>query len=258
MKTPTTTIRIPSRFNGPPTSGNGGYSAGALARLIDGPALVSLRSPPPLDTDIVVTDSGERLEARHQDALIMYAYPQAPQGKAPPPPPLEVARRGPESFDARAHPLPTCFVCGPSRATPDGLELFTGRVDGFDGVADVWTPTADLADETGLVRPEVVWAALDCPSYFSIPAGTDSGERRLALLGSICARVDRRPAPGAPTIVVGWHRRSDGRKHLTASALFSVEGALLAQADTLWVELDRSHALNRRTTHGCRHRAGAR
>ena len=242
MNTRSTTIRIPSRFNGPPTSGNGGYSAGALAALIDGPALVSLRRPPPLDADIAVCDAGERLEAWHQDKLVMYAYAQSPSEDVPAPPSLEVARAGPLTFPRHEHPLPTCFVCGPSRGA-DGLRLFTGPVDGFDGVADQWTPTTDLGDETGRVRPEVMWAALDCPSYFSIP-----GPRRMALLGSICARVIDRPRTEEPAIVVGWHRRSDGRKHQTASAVFSAGGELLAHADTLWIELDSKHALSRPVT----------
>ena len=43
-------VTIPARFNGPLDSGNGGYSAGALAALLDGAAEVSLRRPVPLDT----------------------------------------------------------------------------------------------------------------------------------------------------------------------------------------------------------------
>ena len=42
-------VSIPSRFNGPPLSGNGGYSCGVLAAFIDGPAQVRLHVPPPLD-----------------------------------------------------------------------------------------------------------------------------------------------------------------------------------------------------------------
>jgi hypothetical protein len=52
------TLTVPSRFNGPPTSGQGGYSAGTLAAHLDGPAAVSLRRPVPLD---------EALEVRAED-----------------------------------------------------------------------------------------------------------------------------------------------------------------------------------------------
>ena len=53
---------VPSRFCGPPTSGNGGWTAGALAALLtphaDGewPTIeVTLRQPPPLDQPMPVT-----------------------------------------------------------------------------------------------------------------------------------------------------------------------------------------------------------
>ena len=34
----TETVLIPGRFNGPPTSANGGYTCGAAANLLDAPA----------------------------------------------------------------------------------------------------------------------------------------------------------------------------------------------------------------------------
>ncbi|MDX6601905.1 MAG: hypothetical protein QOF13_1107 [Solirubrobacterales bacterium] len=49
-------LSIPQRFNGPLESGNGGYSSGILARRIDGPAEVSLRSPVPLDTRLEIAE----------------------------------------------------------------------------------------------------------------------------------------------------------------------------------------------------------
>ena len=48
-----TTIVIPRRFNGPPSSANGGYAAGALAEaagLED--VTVQIRRPPPLETPL--------------------------------------------------------------------------------------------------------------------------------------------------------------------------------------------------------------
>ena len=49
-------IVIDSRFCGPKTSGNGGYSAGLIAKDFEatiGKAVkVTLRSPPPLDEEI--------------------------------------------------------------------------------------------------------------------------------------------------------------------------------------------------------------
>ena len=227
-----THINIASKFNGPPTSGNGGYCAGVLAGLLEGPALVSLRSPPPLDTQLDVRDSGERLEVVHGDTLVMYAHGRSPEGVVPTPPPFETAQQGAMSFAKDTHPFPTCFVCGPAREPGCGLRLFAGPVEGFDGVADVWRPASEFADSTGTVRPEIVWAALDCPSYFAIP-----GDPGLAVLGSICARIDRLPRADERITVIGWHQRSEGRKHTTGSALLTANGELLAQADTLWIQI---------------------
>lgn len=228
-----TDILIGSQFNGPPNSGNGGYSAGALGVLMDGPARVSLRSPPPLDTPLEVRDTGERLEAWHDETLVMFAESATPVCQPPAPPSLELAKQGPKTFaNAEEHNLPTCFVCGPLRKPGDGLCLFTGPVDGFEGVADIWTPDDRFTGDDGLIQKEIIWAALDCPSYFAIPGGTP-----LALLASICARIDRRPKAGETLIVAGWHIRSEGRKHFTATGLFTPGGDLIAQADTLWIEL---------------------
>ena len=70
MTTPTapvTELLVPRRFCGPPSSGNGGWTAGALAALIphdcpddrarSWPTIrVALRQPPPLDTPMTVSE----------------------------------------------------------------------------------------------------------------------------------------------------------------------------------------------------------
>ena len=59
-----TTITIPRRFCGPPDSGNGGYVCGRLASFIDGPAVVRLKVPTPLDEEMEVrpADGGVDLD----------------------------------------------------------------------------------------------------------------------------------------------------------------------------------------------------
>ena len=54
------TLTVPSRFNGPPSSGNGGWVAGALAATLPGQGVgeavtVTLRLPPPLAVPLQVT-----------------------------------------------------------------------------------------------------------------------------------------------------------------------------------------------------------
>jgi len=47
-------LTIPSRFCGPPGSGNGGYVCGRIAGYLHGPVTVTLRQPPPLATPMAV------------------------------------------------------------------------------------------------------------------------------------------------------------------------------------------------------------
>src|SRR2546423_1845323 len=54
-----TVLTIPSRFNGPAGVGNGGYVCGPIAAYVDGPATVTLRRPPPLDTPMEVERDGD-------------------------------------------------------------------------------------------------------------------------------------------------------------------------------------------------------
>jgi hypothetical protein len=49
------TLTIPARFNGPPSSANGGYTCGLVAGLVGTEvASVSLRAPPPLERPLAV------------------------------------------------------------------------------------------------------------------------------------------------------------------------------------------------------------
>ena len=67
------TLSIDRRFCGPPGSGNGGYTAGRLAALIGDPAEITLRRPPPLETEMSVERAGSRLLLMHGDDLIAEA-----------------------------------------------------------------------------------------------------------------------------------------------------------------------------------------
>src|ERR1700729_1503812 len=62
---------IPSRFCGPPGSGNGGYVCGRIAAYLDGPVTVTLRRPPPLATPMTVERDGESsVRIRYGSTLI--------------------------------------------------------------------------------------------------------------------------------------------------------------------------------------------
>jgi hypothetical protein len=147
-------MRIDRRFNGPADSANGGITCGMLAAHLDTPVVqVTLRKPPPLDTDLRVED-GRLYDG---DVLVAEAEPGTIDVTPPPPVGVAAASAAEASYGGLVnHPFPTCFVCGTERT--DGLGLKAGPVgDGL--VATVWTPA-----ESSRV---MVWAALDCPGGWS-------------------------------------------------------------------------------------------
>jgi hypothetical protein len=220
-------MQIPERFNGPPTSGNGGWSAGAFAVAAgarhDGkPFEVTLRVPPPLVTPLQLIDGrvtdGAKLVAE------VAAVADAGDGVAPATVAEAVAasRAYPGFVD---HPFPTCYVCGPDRPPGDGLRIFAGPLP--DGrMAAPWTVPADVSVET-------LWAALDCPGGWS---ALQTG--RVYLLGRIAAAVDALPAPGATCVVVGAAAALAGRKAMVNSSVYSADGARLATARATWIAVD--------------------
>lgn len=229
------TFTIAARFNGPPGSGNGGYVCGRIARHIPGASAVTLRAPPPLETPLRLTRVGGRVELRDGATLLGEGEAAELALEAPAPPTLAQAQAAAARYPGRAdHRYDTCFVCGPNRK--DGLDIFTGKVEGADMVASPWTPGADLGDENGVLREEFIHAALDCPSYWALPhAG------KPALLARMTASIDAPlPRVGAPLVVAAWALGSDGRKHRGASALYTADGALIARAEALWIEPKRN------------------
>lgn len=228
------TVTIAARFNGPSGSGNGGYVCGRLARFIDGPSEVTLRAPPPLDTPLAVVREGESVRLVHDGAVVGEARPARFDLAAPPAPALDDARAARARYRGLiGHRYPTCFVCGPDRPAPDGLEIYTGAVAGADMVADLWTPTPNLEGDTGRLAPEFLHAALDCPSYWALPRAGDMA----ALLARMTASIDAElPRIGETLIVAAWPLGSDGRKHRGASAIYDRAGRVIARAEALWIE----------------------
>jgi len=211
---------IPGRFNGPSGSGNGGYSAGMFAGLVDGVAEVTLRMPPPLDTPLTAR-GGEVLSPSGRVVATVAAVAPFPVAVEPVPLPVaaEAARHYPGFTE---HPFPTCYVCGPER--DDGLAIFPGPLDG-GGVAAPFTAPVE-------VTPQTVWAALDCPGGWSvISAG------RPFVLGRIAAVVSALPEPGAEHVVVGRMSEREGRKATVDSALYTAGGTLLAHAHATWIAI---------------------
>ena len=236
---PGATIRIPERFMGPPGSAQGGYTCGLVAGVLGGDtAEVSLRSPPPLGRDLAVEHQGSgEVVVRDGETLVAEGRPAELELEVPAPVGAEEAvaasAAGAERWTA-VHPFRTCVVCGPGRAPGDGYRLFPGAVAGRPGMfAALWTPDASLADGPAL-RPECVWAALDCPT--SAPVAT-YGAGPPGMLARLTGRLEGAVEPERPHVVVSWGLGVDGRKRHAAAALFAPEGALVARSRALWIEL---------------------
>ena len=212
-------MRIDRRFNGPPTSGNGGVSCGLLAAHVDAPAVeVTLRRPPPLEVDMRI-ENGELYDG---DLLVATAVPGTVDLEPPAPVTVEQAAAAePRFLGFVEHPYPGCFVCGTDRPPPDGLGVRPGRVAPYT-VASRWLP--ESAD------PFLVWAALDCPGGW---ASEEAG--RPMVLGRMTLRQLRPPRVGGPHVVMGWLLRIEGRKTFSGSALYDADGTLHAIAQQTWI-----------------------
>lgn len=227
-------LMIGRRFRGPPQSGNGGYTCGMLAAAASAPVEVRLMKPPPLDRPLEIrhdTD-GSRLLLTNGDEPIATATPKTFELRVPEPPSYAQALAAVHDFQGfREHAYPGCFVCGPERSRGDGMRIFASPIAGRELVAAAWLPDTSLAGPDGKVRPEFMWAALDCPGFFACGGG-----RSGALLGLYAARVDRCVHVGEACVVIGWAIGQDGRKHYTGTAVFDGDGEICGRAIATWIE----------------------
>jgi hypothetical protein len=233
----TESLTIPARFNGPPGSANGGYTCGLVAALVGSEvASVSLRVPPPLERPLDVVRDGERVELRDGDTLVAEGEPGELLLDVPdvvsPAEAAAASEAGLERWCAE-HPFPTCVVCGPDRPENDGMRVFPGRLRERLFAAH-WTPGESVDDGSGLVAPELVWAALDCPT--SAPVA-NFGEGPPMVLARLTARLGCPVRVGETHALVSWPLEVDGRKRHAACALFDSEGRLLCASRALWIEL---------------------
>lgn len=227
-------LSIPSRFNGPLESGNGGYCSGVVASFLEGAAEVSLRRPVPLDTPLdVVRENDGSVRVLDGKALVVEAR-SSPELEVELPTPVSPheARLAAGRYRGPSDGLfSRCFVCG--RARQDAFGVFAGAVEGRQLVASPWTPPSWAADSAGGVLPEFVWAVLDCPTYFALYM---NGELPMSVLAQLTARIDAPVVAGEEHVVIAWPIGTDGRKRHAASAVLSPDGEFLAVARALLIE----------------------
>ncbi len=247
-----TTFLVPRRFCGPPVSGNGGWSSGALAALVAAspddhatswPTVeVTLHAPPPLDTEMDVTVEDDLTVARLDDKRVGSArVVDAALAPVEPADADEVAAATAAFPGWRSHAFPTCFTCGTERAEGDGLRVFPGPTPSApERFAAPWTPHPSTsedwhaygdADRSSSVG--VAWAVLDCPGGW---AGGFAD--RPMVLGRMTARLDALPVIGVEHVVVAEHRETIGRKTMTATSLYAADGSLVGTAEQIWFAVD--------------------
>ncbi|MEO8725095.1 MAG: hypothetical protein ABI383_03135 [Acidobacteriaceae bacterium] len=235
-------IAVAKRFCGPPTTGNGGYTCGLLAQFLSDAAAVecTIRKPIPLERALQVEISDHRAKLLDGTAAVIeaaavdysFALPRVvtfPEAQA-------AVKASPAYQD---HPFPTCFVCGPERAEHDGLRVFPGPVEAQDGFTNLyaasWVPAREFADddENGTVRPEFIWAAMDCPTGFA--AGFPY-EGKL-VTGRLAVKLLADLHQGEECVLMSWSLGNEGRKCHAAAALFNGRGVACAIARATWIKL---------------------
>jgi len=232
-------IRIARRFCGPPDSGNGGYSSGTLASLLPGACECTLRKPIPLERDLRTDISDRKALLLDGAELIIEAVQTEIDVADHAAAPLDQAQRASSVSPAFAnHPFPTCFTCGPERKVGDGLRIFPGRLSGVDEDNSVfaapWIPDSSLTHGGVVVRPEFVWAAMDCPTGFA--AGFPW--KGTLVTGRLAVEQIAPVYPLRPYVVMSWSTGSEGRKHHAGAVLYDSGGEVCAKARATWIKLE--------------------
>ena len=233
------TLTIPARFNGPPGSANGGYTCGRVAQVLGAEEVeVSLRTPPPLERPLDVVRDGARVELRDGDTLVAEGGTTELLLEVPAALPRDEVADAEESGRqtwTESHPFPGCVVCGPERDPGDGMRIFPAALSSRDGLYGAcWTPSRQDGDGDGRVLPELVWAALDCPT--SAPVA-NFGDGPPMVLASLAARLGCPVRVGEPHTILSWGLEVDGRKRRAAAALYDSDGILTCASRALWIEL---------------------
>jgi hypothetical protein len=228
---------IDPRYNGPKTSGNGGWVAGSLARLLGSQSeSVSLRAPTPLGVPLSVrSQENGSITLESGGLLIAEAQLASLEADVPSPPDWEeadaagaLARQAHEGVEG---PYARCFGCGMARS--DGLSIVPGAVGNDGVVATTWTaPAMSRGDEFSV---EATWAALDCSAGFAwmrqLPPETPIITARMTAI------IDQALEVGQPHIVMGWPIGQEGRKLHAGTAIFDVDGRIRARSQQLWLIL---------------------
>jgi hypothetical protein len=115
------------------------------------------------------------------------------------------------------------------------MRLYPGAIPERSIVVTPWTPDASMPNEDKRIRDQIVWAALDCTSFFPHHPAE-------AVLGRLHAQILRETKVGDRYVVVGWKVGSEGRKLYSGTAVFDEDGNACASALATWIQLEPDQA----------------
>ena len=225
-------ISIPGRFNGPLTSGHGGYCSGVIADFVEGPAEVTLRSPVPLDTPLEIIRDDRSVRVLDGETLIAEASPGSELD-------LEVPARVSPGLRGAPPSATSDRPTGSSASASSAGEAGRARLGCLPGRSMAVPsspprgprPTGPLTPMGRCSRSSS--GGVDCPTYFAVY--TD-GELPMSFLGRMATRIDAPVTAGEQHVVIAWPIGVDGRKRHAGAAVLSGEGVPLAGAEALMIE----------------------
>jgi hypothetical protein len=221
---------IDERYSGFPGVAHGGYVGGLMARSLGDGAEVVLRKPPPIGRPVEIEQSGpDRVVLRDGEAVVAEARRAELMMEPPRAVTFDEAEAASQTYPGHsAHPFPSCFCCGPDRASGDGLRIFPGRLPGTEIVAAAFVPDAALADDSGALPSELAWAAVDCPQLWSLmlAAPPDSPER--VVTNGIAATLQGPIRAGQRYAVIAWPAGRSGNRLYADATVQSDRGDPIA------------------------------
>jgi hypothetical protein len=219
-------LMVDERHNGPPNSGNGGWTSGLIAAFItDGTPEITLHKPPPLLAPLTVVPAADGLRVVDAAEAVI-ATGRRREADIEPVPPVSLAQgRGSirELSGTRHTSLSYLFRMRPAAARrPADLPgaLARGRHGG------------GLRGARGHRRRDGVGGA-------GLPGRLDRDQRRAPM---VCWagwpwRSTSCPSPARSASSWGRDVRRDGRKALVRTTLYGADGRLCARAEATWIAI---------------------
>ena len=231
------------RFNGPPDSGNGGYSCGLVAGLVGAGVEVTLRSPPPLERELPSRSAtADAVDVLDGDSVVAEARPAELDSRTSPTP---VPRRGDRGGEPRGRralaatvtPFTPASSAARRASEGDGLRMFPVALPGRDGLFGASWPPGRVARgrrTAACARNRLGGAGLP---HERADRGLGSRARRRA---GAARRPHRRPGARGRASTSPRPGRSarTAASASAAAALYDDGGAAVACASrALWIEL---------------------